>query len=142
MKALLTFGAFCEVCLFSFSWSIIKLLELKEVSLIYIQCTYVGLKTIWHNSGRSRERAVGACPPPQKKKMFGYECFLSHFVSECLKNKAQSAWESIKNLRASRALRQALDPGREGLWALRSCTYIGRYSQRVTNFSQWLSLEF
>ena len=67
--------------------------------------------------GRNRQ------PPQKKKKKLTNYVFLSHFVSECLKIKAQIAERASTTQRACRALKQALDPGCKGLrsFALMMC---------------------
>ena len=68
-----------------------------------------------------------ADPEGAQKAVFLVVFFVSHSLSECLKSKTQIARESIKNPRASRAFKQALDPSRNALWASRSwyeCAHI------------------
>ena len=72
------------------------------------------------DSGGFRGGCNRRTPPPKKKKKKKKIDRLFSFIPYCIRmliNKPQIAQESIKKTRASRALKQALDPGCKGLRA-------------------------
>ena len=104
------------------------LLALKRISLVCESTTDIHEVSFEHDTVADLEEgATGACPPPNFFFWLTGFFFAIPFCIRILKNKSQMAWESIKTLRASMALKRALDPGCKGLWASRpwcACTHM------------------